>query len=394
MDELEGFARVMPLFGAWCASGRDPVLILPDGDPLSLPDEFRRGLLAGTDPAAPGYWGRMLGKSPQQIVEAADIALALWFYRETVWVQLSPPERERVAQWLAQMVDCPGLDKNWHLFYVLTDRVLERLGCGQRIHDARRRFERVKDFYLGDGWFTDGPSGPVDYYNAWGFHYPLYWIDRIDSGWDPDFIGACSRAFLSGYRYLLGPEGFPILGRSVPYRIAAPGPLVQWQARHADLVSSGVARRALDAVWSYFIRHGAVRRGMVTQGYHGPDARLVDRYSGPASSFWSLRSLVAAFSFPPAAPLWTASPEPLPVEVSDYDVLLDGAGWRVRGERATRRITIEVLRNAPGAAPALTPVRPLEYVRSIAHGRPFRPANDEAKYGRRFYRSHEPLGCS
>ena len=38
------------------------------------------------------------------------------------------------------------------------------------------------EFYLGDGWFTDGPDGPVDYYNAWGFYYHIGWIHRMNPG--------------------------------------------------------------------------------------------------------------------------------------------------------------------------------------------------------------------
>jgi hypothetical protein len=393
VDELEGFSRLMPLFGAWCASGRAPTVQLPGGEPLSLADEFREGLVAGTDPTSPSYWGTMAGRSPQQIVEAADISLALWFFRPTVWQDLSPLQRERVARWLAGMEECPGLDKNWHLFYVLTDRVLESLGWPGLIPSARRRFERVKEFHLGDGWFTDGPAGPVDYYNAWGFHYPLYWIHRIDPSWDPAFIQACSGRFLGGYRFLIGPEGFPMLGRSIPYRLAAPAPLVLWHGLHADIVSPGLARRALEATWSYFIRRGAVRHGMVTQGYFGPDSRLVDSYSGPASSFWSLRSLVAAFSFAAAGPFWTSTPEPLPVEVADVEVRLEGPGWLVRGEHATQALSIEVLRNDAASSPPLASAGLLDHVRSIAYGRPVRPKNDEAKYGRRVYRSDRPLGC-
>ena len=391
-DALEGFSRLMPLFGAWCAGGRTSVIPLPGGGDLDLEEEFARGLLAGTHPASPGYWGRMEGTSPQQIVEAADIGLTLWLLRETVWRELSAVERERVVAWLRQMDACPGLDKNWHLFYVLTDRVLDALGYPGCVPSARWRFDRIKAFHLGDGWFADGPAGRVDYYNAWGFHYPLYWIDRIDGGWDPDFILTCSRRFLQTYRFLIGPEGFPVLGRSIPYRIAAAAPLVLWHSRHADIVTPGVARRALDVTWSYFIRRGAVRHGIVTQGYHGPDARLVDSYSGPASSLWSLRSLIAAYAFPPDAALWTSAPEPLPIERAGFEFTIDGPGWHVRGDHGTRAISIEVLANPLGSVPPLEAAGVRQYVQSIADERPVRARNDEAKYGRRFYRSDVPIG--
>lgn len=390
-DRLEGFSRSAPLWGAWCASGRDPRILLPDGRTLMLPEIFARGLVAGTARAAPSYWGDMRSDSDQRIVEAADVALALWLFRDTVWRDLSAARRAAIADWLGQVGGRVGLDNNWHLFFVLVDRVLAALGQPGRIPEARERFERVKRFHLGDGWFTDGPGGQVDYYNAWGFHYALTWIDRVDPDWDPGFIGPCQRSFLAGYRHLIGPAGLPIMGRSIPYRIAMPAPLVAGHAAHPGILGAGEARRALDVVWCHFIRRGALRHGTVTQGYFGPDARLVDRYSGPASSLWSLRSLVMAFHAPPGQGIWGAAPEPLPVERRDFAVTVAGGRWRIRGEQAARRITIEVLGNPVDAAPRLEPFGPMQRLRSMAHGTPPRPHNLAAKYGGRSYASDRPF---
>ncbi|HEV7264443.1 MAG TPA: DUF2264 domain-containing protein [Falsiroseomonas sp.] len=390
-DRLEGFSRMVPLWGAWCASGRDSRILLPDGRQVSLPDAFARGLLAGTDRAAASYWGDIRSDNDQRIVEAADVALALWLFRDTVWQNLPAAKRAAVVEWLSQLEGRAGLDNNWHLFFVLVDRVLTALGQPARIRDARERFERVKHFHLGDGWFTDGPGGRVDFYNAWGFHYALTWIDRIDPEWDPAFIGACQAAFLASYRHLIGPAGLPIMGRSIPYRIAASAPLVAGHSPHPGIVRAGEARRALDATWCYFIQRGALRHGAVTQGYFGPDARIVDRYSGPASSLWSLRSLVMAFHTPPAQGLWRAASEPLPVEMGDFDMTIAGGRWRILGERAALRITIEVLGNPEGAAPDLEPYGRMQLLHNIAYGEPPRPHSLAAKYGRRTYASDRPF---
>jgi len=389
-DALEGFSRIMPLFAAWCASGRDPVLDLPDGSRLSLVEEFRRGLIAGTDPDSASYWGDMPGKSNQRIVEAADIALALWLFRDTVWTSLAPGEREGVVRWLSRVEGRPGLDKNWHLFFVLIDRVLSALGYGGRISGVRDRFERVKDFHIGEGWFSDGPDGPVDYYNAWGFHYPMIWIDRIDPDWDPEFIRTRLREFLGSYRYLIGPEGFPIMGRSIPYRMAVPAPLVAGVEYHPDVIAPGEARRGLDSIWRHFVRNGGVRHGAPTQGYHAPDLRLVDRYSGPASSLWSLRSVVMAFYYPPEHPFWRDENLPLPVETQDFDFAIEPVGWRIRGDQETGEITIEVLSNPEHAEPALEQHGWVPHLQMQASLRP-RALNTEAKYKRRFYSSKHPF---
>jgi hypothetical protein len=395
MDEMEGFARIMPLFGAWVASGRPPRVSMPDGSEMDLVEEFRRGLVAGTDPSPSVGWGRV-DDPKQKIVEAADVALALWLFRDTVWQTLTGAQQAAVAEWLGQVNDQQVLDNNWHLFVVVVDRVLDALGHPVARSTARAHFERIKDFQVGSGWFKDGPAGHVDFYNAWGFHYLLYWIDRIDPSWDPAYIRQTQRDFLAGYKHVIGPRGFPILGRSVCYRMAVAAPFVFGQRSHPDVVTAGEARRALDCVWQYFIQRGAVRRGTVTQGYCGkPDPRLLDPYSGPSSCLWSLRSLVAALELPGSSDFWSAAPEPLPVERGDFELRLDGVGWVVRGSRDDLSICIEVPANAAEPEPVPEPYGVREHFFSVAEASPRRPKNYRFKFGQRHYRSDRPYcGCS
>src|SRR5262249_829626 len=152
---------------------------------------------------------------------------------------------------------------------------LDKLAGTNHSSEARRHYARVRSFYRGDGWFSDGPGDVFDYYNAWGIHYQLFWLEQIDPSWDKPFIAEASREFLETYRYLLSPAGFPIMGRSVCYRMAAPVPLVLAQIEQ-DHIEAGEARRAMDATWQYFLRHNGAHDGNITQGYCGSDARVLD----------------------------------------------------------------------------------------------------------------------
>jgi hypothetical protein len=288
--------------------------------------------------------------------------------------------------------------------------------AGADADERKRRWERIEAFHLGRGWFRDGPGGAVDYYNAWGFHYALHWLRRIDPESVPASLDGILESFVDGYRHLLGPAGFPVMGRSVPYRLAAAVPLVLSQhppagSAEADqaaggkaprgpgrrVVSPGQARRALDATWQHFVRRGAVRGGTLTQGYHGPDPRLLDNYSGPAGPLWSLRSLVAAFALDSRDPFWSARPEPLPVEEGSFRVRLAEAGWTVEGDAGTGIVQIAVGgtegRDEVKSGGRPIPLEPYPLptrLRAAAHGRPLRPPNEEAKYGRRRYASTGP----
>ena len=390
-EELEGFARVVPLLGAWVRGGRQRTLTLDNGDTLDLCDAVRRGMLAGTDPSGPEYWGR-IGTKDQRAVEAADVALALWLLREPVWEEMAGPERAQVAAWLVQMNEAQVYDSNWLLFVMLVLTVLEQLGVPVPDSSARRRYARVKEFYRGDGWFQDGEKGSFDYYNAWGFHYQLYWCEQVDSRWNDDgFLSDARRAFLKNYKYLIGPHGVPLLGRSQCYRLAVAAPQVFGHTSCPEEVSAGQARRALDATWRYFIQQGALRNGTVTQGYFHADQRILDNYSGPASCLWSLRSLIPAFYFPDDAPFWTAEPEPLPVERADYDLVVGATGWRIRGERETGEITVEVPDPLPESQTRLVGYGLVSRILGMVYKSPHRPENYAAKYRRQIYSSATPF---
>jgi hypothetical protein len=330
-----------------------------------------------------------------RIVEAADIALALWLSRHALWDQLSISERHQLASWLYGVNGKNIADNNWHLFVVLVNVVLDDLGMPADLTGANHHYERFKSFYLGQGWFRDGHDGEVDYYNAWGMHYPLYWIRVIDSQWDEDFLVKALSEFSSSFKYFFGPHGIPILGRSVCYRGGAPAPLIMASVDGAGGVSSGEARRALDLTWSFLVRHGAVAKGTVTQGYCGADPRVLDYYSGAASCLWSLRSLVAALSLPNDSSFWQAQSELLPVERSDFNLSLAAIGWTVIGDSSTRDVSIRLKSNDGKPAPQILEYSRFRRATDAIFCRSRRPENGAAKYQAETYSSLEPFcGCA
>lgn len=391
MDRLEGFSRTAPLLSAWIHGDRATRVATADGHDVDLLDTLRDGVLAGTDPHGPEYWGD-IGHWSQAIVEASDIALSLWLTRATLWQQLSPAERERIARWLLQVHGKRIPDNNWHLFVVQVDRTLAALGMAHDAAASARHYERVKGFHRGHGWFRDGDHEDLpgfDYYNAWGFHYHLQWLRRIDPDWDAAFIDQASCDFLADYRHFIGPDGLPMLGRSACYRMAAPAPLVLGHATPGSSVSAGEARRALDVVWQYFVRRGALQGGSVTQGYFGADPRLLEDYSGPASCLWSLRSLVAAFALPDDTPFWRQPPQLLPVERGDYSITIPATGWTVSGRQSTATITVCT---GCSGEPALEDFSLRDRWRGLFSRLPHRPKNTAAKYRRARYDSNAPYG--
>lgn len=187
IDKIEGFSRFAPVIGSWLAAGRPASVETLDGEPVELPKLLLESFLAGTDPTAQGYWG-IAERADQRICEAADIALALWLSRASVWPLLSDAQRDMVANWLRAMTTPNVYDNNWHLLPVIILLVLRQFHSETLPPGGRDHYARIRNFHLGAGWYADGKRQKVDHYNGWGFHYGLSWIREMAPILDPEFL--------------------------------------------------------------------------------------------------------------------------------------------------------------------------------------------------------------
>ncbi len=392
VDAIEGFARMLPFAAAWLAAGGEDRVPTADG-PVSLSDALRDGLVNGTDPGHPGYWG-LPGRFDQRIVEASDIELGIWLGRDTIWSKLDAGERVRVLDWLRAAADQHVFEGTWQLFPVLTERVIDHFEASTEQLSARARtgYERFLGLYEGDGWYRDVPKG-IDYYNAWAMHYALFWINQIDPDWDRDRIRSRLAQFAGFFRHLFGPHGVPIMGRSLCYRLALPAPLVAAAFVAPERIPPGEAMRALDATWSHFVPRGAVDEGRITQGICADDPALLDGYSGPGSCLWSLRSLVVAYYAQASGGMLEAPRLPLPVERGDFVARAPVPGWTVEGTRADGHVRLRIEANADAAPAPIRAHGTANAIREWVAKAPRRPNNAAALYGRPEYSTAEPLSA-
>ena len=393
VDGLEGFARTAPLLAAWLRSGRSRIVADPvDGRPIDLVALLKRGLVSGVDRQSPAYWGDIRDNG-QRIVEAADIARTVWLTKGIIWDELGESEKRMVLRWLMQASRAATPPDNWMLFPVLVDLVISKLnassGDALLLARAHTQFAAYRKLYLEHGWFNDPPTG-VDYYNTWAITYELFWFSQIDPTFETHFIRQAIEESSILTEHVLSPHGFPIMGRSICYRTAVPVPVLAAQLLHEPAAENGHALHALDTVWRHFIAHDGVRDGALTQGYEGPDPRFLDRYSGPGSCQWGLRSLVLAFMHGADDRFWTDPQARLPVEVSDYQLEYPMLGWRVTGQVSNAEVTIEVLHNSSGVnRPEAYP--PIDRLLELILRRPARPSNHAVKYESRIYSSLRPF---
>ena len=62
------------------------------------------------------------------------------------------------------------------LFPVVVEQFLAGVGAPHEPAEIERGLDRIEQWYVGDGWYTDGAGQNFDYYAGWAMHlYPLLW---------------------------------------------------------------------------------------------------------------------------------------------------------------------------------------------------------------------------
>ena len=392
-DGVEGFTRFVPLASAWLASGgADEIEVA--GRPVSVRATLIQGLLTGTDPANPLYWGKLKDYG-QLSYETGDIATALWLSREQIWKTLEPAQRKQIATWLRQVLEVKMYPGNWSLSPLVVHASLAALGEDVHAYDQRAAtaFARFRTLYRGDGWFDDPPNG-FDFYNSWAIHYNLFWLSQMAPEFEADFIRKVQGEFGQFFKHMFGPNGHPIYGRSVCYRLGASAGLLTAAALAPQSVSVGEAMRALDTSTRFYVGRGAIEAGTVTQGLCGTNLSVVDEYSSQGSCQTGLRALTVAFYLEPRLRVFEADRQPLPVEVGDFKVHNATTNWTVTGSQASGQVTLTLDGNPTDAQIGVAPYSLTRRLMEFALHRPRRPDNHHAMYGSREYSTERPvLAC-
>ncbi|MFJ8590967.1 DUF2264 domain-containing protein [Streptomyces sp. NPDC093598] len=318
-DGLEGYARTLLL----AAFRRDEKAL----------ERYATGLAAGVS----GVWPRIEDRS-QPLVEAASIALALRLTQDLLWDRLDDGVRQRTAAWLADALTAEPWPCNWELFPVTVGGFLAGIGHEPEASRAAidRGLERIEQWYVGDGWYTDGDGRKYDYYNGWAMHlYPVLhaWLEQDERLLA--LYGDRLDRHLRDYARLFGGDGAPMhQGRSLTYRFATTAPLWLGALTGRTPLPPGETRRLASGALKYFLERGAVDdRGLLSLGWHGPDASVLQGYSGPASPYWASKGFLGLL-LPPDHEVWTAPEEPAPAERADAVTPVGPPNWLLQSTRS------------------------------------------------------------
>lgn len=343
-SDLEGFAR--PLWGI--------APLVAGGGTFEHMDHILVGLANGSNPEHPEFWGDV-GHLDQRAVEMAAIGYALAIAPEHFWHALPGVAKDRLGRWLGRVQQVAVHDDNWHFFVVMVQQGLERVGL--KIDRSVQRFhlDRIDEFYLGDGWYGDGPEGFVDHYNSYALHtYGLLYA-RMTAETDRDRADSYierARRFAASYRYWFGDDGASVgFGRSMTYRFGMASFWAALAVADAEALPWGEIR----GLWGRHLRWWLSRpiadsEGRLTVGYVGAVGAIAEQYSSPNSPYWAMKALLP-LSLPESHPFWQAAEADV---LPDLPATIAVPAARFVAHRASGQAiilpagpTVESVRNAP-----------------------------------------------
>ncbi|WP_326468388.1 DUF2264 domain-containing protein [Enterobacter wuhouensis] len=301
--QMEGLSRAL-----W---GLFPLMAGGDATPFS--EKYITAIRLGTDPQSAGYWGEA-GPYDQRLVEMAAYGLGLSLLGDKLLDRFTEREVMNLHAWLSQITDAQMPDSNWNYFAIMVQLGFKRAGLPYDQAAIDRRFALMDAYYLGDGWYSDGPGRPKDYYISMAFHfYGLIYATLSGDEARADVLRERSRLFAEDFIYWSAADGASVpFGRSLTYRFAM---VAFWSA----VAFSGLQVFTPGIVKGIILRHlrwwqqqpMTDRDGILTLGFAYPNLAMCEDYNSPGSPYWALKTYLI-LALPEAHPFWLADEEPLP----------------------------------------------------------------------------------
>lgn len=317
---MECFGRLM--------AGIAPWLTLPDDNTAEGKQrkQLRQWALLSyknaVDPQSADYlcWG--IGG--QNLVDAAYIAESFLRAYDVLWMPLDEQTKQR---YLAEFRKLRKIDPpytNWLLFSSTIESFMAKAGGEYDEYRVNSACRKMEEWYVGDGWYADGPSFAFDYYSSYVFH-PMY-LETLQAMVDAkantrlDYQKYYDRELKRCQKYsivlerFIAPDGtFPVFGRSIPYRMATMQPLalMAWYHTLPKDLSNGQVRAALTKVLHRMFDHqqNFNEGGYLTIGFCGHQPNVADWYTNNGSLYMTTLAFMP-LGLSATHPFWTDEAKP------------------------------------------------------------------------------------
>lgn len=273
------------------------------------------GLKNAVDPISPDYLE--FGKPYQPLVDAAFLAQGLLRAPKQIWQKLDKQTQQNLITELKRSRGIQPWNNNWLLFASTVEAaLLEFTGeCDKdRLMHGITKFR--DEWYLGDAIYGDGPDFHQDYYNSFVIHPMLtdvLLVMRKHNFTDDGFLEIQLKRharYAAQLERFISPEGtFPVVGRSIVYRVGAFHALGQASLLHnlPTEVSPAQVRCAITAV----IRQMFSRKenfdsgGWLTVGFTGKQINMSESYINTGSLYLCSMGFLS-LGLPPTDEFWSA----------------------------------------------------------------------------------------
>ena len=318
---MECFGRLM--------AGLAPWLSLPDDDTAEgkqrkqLREWALKSYAQSVDPESKDYL--LWRKEGQPLVDAAYIAESFLRGYDALWVPLDDLTKQRYIAEFQQLrrVDPPYT--NWLLFSSTVECFLKKAGAQTDYYRITSALRKVDEWYVGDGWYSDGEDFAFDYYNSFVIH-PMYVeclevmtnggkqnIWNVKGGNFPNALKRMQRFGMILERFV-SPEGtYPVFGRSITYRTGVLQPLALLSLRGwlPKELPAGQVRAAMTAVIQRMFgdNRNFNAEGYLTLGFNGSQPNISDWYTNNGSLYLASLAFLP-LGLPADAPFWTDAPQP------------------------------------------------------------------------------------
>ena len=251
---LESFGRTALGLAPWLGSEEI------GGEEKALQEKYRmlisKAVDNATNPGSPDCMN--FSKGGQPLVDAAFLAHAVVLAPEVMFYALEDSVKRNFTAALKKTREIKPPPCNWLLFSAMIEAALYVMGDEDYdLAPVDHAVDSFKQWYVGDGTYSDGEFFHWDYYNSIVIHPMLMDILRVFSDIRPDFKEFYTTEEKRASRFagileqLIAPDGtYPIFGRSSVYRFGAFHALSHAVLKEylPENLSYGQARCALDAV--------------------------------------------------------------------------------------------------------------------------------------------------
>jgi hypothetical protein len=310
---MEAFGRLMDGIAPWLA--------LPDDNTdegkqrKQLREWALKNYAHAVDPDSPDY---LLWRSEgQPLVDAAFLANSFLRAPKQLWEPLDTLTKQRYIAEFQQLRRINPPYTNWLLFSATVETFLLSIDASPDMYRIHSAIRKIEEWYVGDGWYSDGERFAFDYYNSYVIQ-PMYFqvLNVLVSKKRLSQEKTLELALKRMQRYamilerMISPEGsFPVFGRSMTYRLGVfqPLALLAWKEQLPEELPEGQARTALTATMRrmFAVAGNFNEKGFLQIGFAGHQPNLADSYTNNGSLYLT-SEVFLPLGLPANHPFWTS----------------------------------------------------------------------------------------